>query len=129
MPAAEGGFVVEEAKTRVSWLTPDALLIGTDFKDGQSLTDSGYPRTIREWKRGTPLADSPEVFAGEKSDVSVSGFVSHHQGIEYEWHHRGVGFYTSEKRVRRRFDDGTLGAWTKLAVPDDATVTPFGEQV
>jgi len=128
VPESEGGFVVPEAKTRCSWQSADSLLIGTDFKDESSLTDSGYPRTIREWKRGTPLSESVEVFAGEKSDVSITGFMSHHRGITFEWYHRAIGFYTSEKRVRQRFDDGSTGAWSKLAVPDDATVSQFGEQ-
>ena len=49
----------------------DTLLIGTDLGEG-SLTDSGYPRTVREWKRGTKLADAPLVFEGKKTDVSRS---------------------------------------------------------
>ena len=129
VPEADGGFVVPEAKTRVSWQTADKLMIGTDFKDGKSLTDSGYPRTIREWTRGTPLSASVEVFAGEDTDVSITGSVSYHRGVEYEWHHRGVGFYTSHKRLRERFADGTLGEWCKLTVPDDATVSQFGDQL
>jgi len=47
--AAEGGFELPEAKSRVAWQSADTLLIGTDFGDGASLTDSGYPRTVREW--------------------------------------------------------------------------------
>ena len=35
----------------------DRLLVATDFGPG-SLTDSGYPRVIREWRRGAPLADA-----------------------------------------------------------------------
>ena len=57
VPPSEGGFVVPEAKTRVAWQSADVLLIGTQFPGGDggdgaaaSLTDSGYPRTIREWR-------------------------------------------------------------------------------
>ena len=60
VPPSEGGFVVPEAKSRVAWQSADVLLIGTQFSgDGAaaSLTDSGYPRTIREWRRGTPLEE------------------------------------------------------------------------
>ena len=76
VPESEGGFVVPEAKTRVSWLTRDSLLVGTDFGDGKSLTDSGYPRTIREWQRGTPLLSAVETYTGEATDVSISGCAS-----------------------------------------------------
>ena len=37
------------------------------------MTSSGYPRTLHEWTRGTPLAEAPLVFRGESSDVSVCG--------------------------------------------------------
>ena len=60
VPPSEGGFVVPEAKTRVAWQSADVLLIGTQFPGDDaaaSLTDSGYPRTIREWRRGTPLEE------------------------------------------------------------------------
>lgn len=43
----DNAFFIPEAKSRVSWKDEDTLLIGTDFKDGKSMTDSGYPRTVR----------------------------------------------------------------------------------
>ena len=51
----EDGFTLPEAKSRVAWRNSDSLFVATDFGPG-SLTASGYPRTIREWTRGTPLA-------------------------------------------------------------------------
>ena len=60
---------------RVAWKSKDVLLVGTDFKDGKSLTDSGYPRTVREWIRGTPLGESALVFEGEAADVSITGAI------------------------------------------------------
>ena len=38
------------------------------------MTDSGYPRTVHEWRRGTPLSEATKVYEGEKSDVAVSGY-------------------------------------------------------
>src|SRR5262249_55042040 len=49
------GFTLPEAKSDVSWRDRDCLLVGTDFGPG-TLTTSGYPRLIKEWRRGTPLA-------------------------------------------------------------------------
>ena len=107
VPPSEGGFVAPEAKTRVAWQSADCLLIGTKFPDDPaSLTDSGYPRTIREWRRGTPLAEAVEVFAGEASDVSITGYVSRHRGVEFEWTVRSTSFYTS-KRWHRSPRPGT----------------------
>jgi hypothetical protein len=70
VPASEGGFVLPEAKSSVSWKSRYSLLIGTDTGPG-SLTKSGYPRQAREWLRGTPMSDSKVVFSGEADDVSV----------------------------------------------------------
>ena len=74
VPPAEGGFFVPEAKSDVEWLDADTLLVGSDFGP-DSLTDSGYPRQIRRWVRGTPLEAAPVIFEGEKADVSVSASV------------------------------------------------------
>ena len=71
---AEGGFFLPEAKVQVCYKGRDTLLVGGDFFGKDALTDSGYPRTVHEWKRGTPLADAPRLYAGEKGDVSVGGW-------------------------------------------------------
>ena len=44
-----------------------------------------YPRTVREWKRGSLLADAPVVFEGAASDVSVGAYVSRSRGTALEW--------------------------------------------
>ena len=53
------GFTLPEAKSEVAWRDPDSLFVGTDFGPG-SLTDSGYPRIVKVWKRGTPLAEAAD---------------------------------------------------------------------
>jgi prolyl oligopeptidase len=65
-----GGFTIPTAKTDVCWAGPDALFVGTDFGPG-TLTDSGYARIVKLWKRGTPLASAATVSEGIKSDVAV----------------------------------------------------------
>lgn len=47
------GFELPEAKSQVSWEDPDTVLVGTDFGP-DTLTDSGYPRIVKRWRRGTP---------------------------------------------------------------------------
>lgn len=66
----EGGFVTPEAKQGSDWAGPDVLLIGTDWGEG-SLTDSGYPRIVKRWERGTPLSEATELLAGDPEDVAV----------------------------------------------------------
>ena len=68
-----GGFTLPEAKSRVAWRSADSLFVATDFGPG-SLTASGYPRTIREWTRGTPLPTAPLVYEGQPDDMSVTAW-------------------------------------------------------
>jgi len=95
-----GGFTLPEAKSRVAWRSADSLFVATDFGPG-SLTASGYPRTVREWTRGTPLAAVPLVFAGEEGDMMVTAFRDLTPGYERDFVVRRMTFYTSEWSVRR----------------------------
>lgn len=98
VPPSEGGFFIPEAKSRKCWKDRNTLLVGSDFGSG-SMTESGYPRTCRQWSRGTPLDKAPQVFAGLPTDVSVSQFSYLDRGRRYEFRHRSLTFYESEKSV------------------------------
>ena len=54
------GFQLPEAKSGLSWEDHDTVLVGTDFGPG-SLTESGYPRIVKRWRRGQPLEDAPDA--------------------------------------------------------------------
>jgi prolyl oligopeptidase len=116
------GFYLPEAKSSVAWRNRDELYVGTDFGPG-SLTSSGYPRIVKQWKRGTPLAEAKTVFEGKTEDVSVDGAVVHDHGRTYEFIRRGVTFFTSEDLVLRG------DKWVKLDKPADAQVSTFEDQL
>lgn len=68
----DGGFQTAEAKQGLAWIDHDTVLVGTDWgSDGATLTDSGYPSSVRLWKRGEALEDAVELYAGQKTDVGV----------------------------------------------------------
>jgi prolyl oligopeptidase len=89
------GFSLPEAKSDATWRDKDRIYVGTDFGPG-SLTDSGYPRIVKRWNRGTLLADAVTVFEGEKTDVSASAWVDHRPGFFREGFNRSIAFYNSE---------------------------------
>jgi len=64
------GFFVPEAKNGVSWKDENTLWVGTDWGPG-SLTTAGYARIIKEWKRGTPLAEARTIFETGVADNGV----------------------------------------------------------
>ncbi|MFC4729598.1 prolyl oligopeptidase family serine peptidase [Coralloluteibacterium thermophilus] len=61
------GFRLPEAKQRVQWLDEATLLVAADFGVG-TLTESGYPYTIRALRRGERMQDAPIVYSGAASD-------------------------------------------------------------
>lgn len=110
------GYALPEAKSQLSWRGPESVFVGTDFGPG-SLTRSGYPRIVKEWKRGTPLAEAAVVFEARPDDMSASAFRDLTPGFERDVVVRRPTFWTSEVFLRR---DGKL---VKLDKPDDARVS------
>lgn len=115
------GFALPEAKMNVSWRDKNTLFIGTDFGAG-SLTDSGYPRIVKEWTRGTPISTAKTIFEGQKEDISVSAGRSSHRGITHEIVNRAVTFYTSEVFLMRG------SKLQKLDIPAQTGYEFFGKQ-
>lgn len=89
------GFQLPEAKSNLSWIDKDTVYVGTDFGDG-SMTDSGYPRVTKLWKRGEPLEKAQTIFEGNKTDVSVGAYVSHDGDEKYKIVYQGLDFYSRE---------------------------------
>lgn len=115
-------FDLPEGKNSVTWLDRDTLFVGTNFGPG-ALTDSGYPRTVKLWRRGTALADAPLVFAGEATDVAVNGYVTNEPGYHREFIRRAITFYTSETYLHE------AGKLTKLELPLDAQPGTYRDQI
>ncbi|MEI6252905.1 MAG: prolyl oligopeptidase family serine peptidase [Mycobacteriaceae bacterium] len=112
----EGGFELSEAKSRVTWEDHDTVLVGTDFGPG-SLTESGYPRIVKRWRRGQPLADADTLFTGSPSDVLVSAGVDRTPGYERTLISRAIDFFNDETYQLRS------GELVRIDAPTDATVS------
>ena len=131
----EGGFcTTSPAKCEVGFRRRDEVLIGTDFDGtGASLTDSGYPRVIKSWRRGTPLESAVTVFEVGKGDISASQYAYHDRGgAVHEFQLRAVSFYQTEQFYRTpdlrlaAADDPT--PFRKVPIPDDTSLGTFGEE-
>jgi prolyl oligopeptidase len=110
------GFYLPEAKTDVGWIDADRIYVGTDFGPG-SLTTSGYPRLVKEWRRGTPLDAAEMIYEGKQDDVAVGAYHDPTEGFERDFVSRMIDFFRSELYLRS--DSGDL---IKVDVPDDANV-------
>ncbi|HEX3139583.1 MAG TPA: prolyl oligopeptidase family serine peptidase, partial [Rhizobacter sp.] len=94
------GFTLPEAKSEVDWADENTLYVGTDFGPG-SMTDSGYARIIKRWKRGTPLSEAVTVFEGEAKDVAVAVSVDMTPGYERTLFTRALDFYNNKSFLQQ----------------------------
>jgi len=133
----QGGFFLPTAKSQVGWKDRDTLIVGTDF-GSDSMTTSGYPKLVKEWKRGTPLSDAKLLFTGESTDVSAYGYFAKERcDTSYLICARSLDFYTSKKFVfeANGLQDADGNPWTlpktplPLQLPDDANINLFADQL
>jgi prolyl oligopeptidase len=110
-----GGFTVPEAKTSVAWKDKDTIYVATDFGPG-TMTKSGYPRIVKEWKRGTKLDTATLVYEGKVDDMAVSAFREWDHGKAYDVVSRRTSFFAGEVFLR-----GADGKLAKLDIPLDAS--------
>ena len=109
----EDGFVVPEAKSDISWKDADTLYVGTKFDD-DSMTESGYPRVIKVWNRGTPLAEAVFLYEVQKEDLAASAWVSRRPEGCHEFVSRSIDFWNEETHYLKD------GEKIKLELPTDA---------
>lgn len=110
-----GGFELGQSKGSVSYIDANTVLVGTDFGQG-TMTNAGYPRQQKIWKRGTPLKDAQLIYEGTPEDVGVWGFVMRDGKKTYTGVARSLTFFTSETYIR------VNDKMVKLRIPDDSNI-------
>ena len=110
----EGGFFRPEAKGGLQWIDRDTVYVYTDFGAG-TMTSSGYPRIVKEWKRGTPMSAAKVVYEGTGEDMYIAASRDHTPGFVRDFVSRTIAFYNDELYLRRA--DGTLA---KVDAPNSA---------
>ena len=108
------GFTLPEAKSNISYLDANTVIVGTDFGKG-SMTTSGYPRVVKLWKRGTPLSEAKTIYEGEATDVSDAGYELRDGEKNYLLIGKSETFFSSKSFVM--INDKLV----KLDIPDDAS--------
>ena len=101
----EGGFFRPESKGGLGWIDANTVYVFTDFGKG-SMTQSGYPRVVKEWKRGTPMSAAKVVYEGKPDDMYIAAVHDDTPGFERDFVSRTLAFYNDELYLRGK--DGTL---------------------
>jgi prolyl oligopeptidase len=118
----KGGFALPEAKSLVSWKDENTIFVATDFGPG-TLTKSGYPRVVKEWKRGTELAAAKQVFEVGESDILAECRRSFDQGRVRDLCERAIDFERTELFL---FENGKL---VRVDKPEDADAGFWGDDL
>jgi len=93
------GFVSSRSKQSLAWIDRDTMLIARDWGEG-SLTQSGYPFVVRQWKRGTDLSQATDVMRGDSHDVAVDPIsLDDGQGHHLVLLRRAVSFFDERYSV------------------------------
>ena len=110
----EGGFFRPEAKGALGWIDRDTVYVYTDFGAG-TMTESGYPRVVKRWKRGTPLESAQVVYEGKADDMYIAAYHDDTPGFERDFVSRTLAFYNDELYLVGK--DGKLA---KVDAPNSA---------
>jgi prolyl oligopeptidase len=111
----EDGFYLPESKGYASYVDENTLIVATNFGEG-TMTDSGYPRQVKLWKRGTQLKDAQLIYEGETKDMgSTHGYVLRDGTKEYTLISRNITTFSSQNMVW--MNDEII----KLDIPEDAS--------
>ena len=110
----EGGFFRDEAKGGLGWIDRDNVYVFTDFGDG-TMTESGYPRIVKRWTRGTPMSDAAVVYEGTADDMYIAAMHDHTPGYERDFVSRTLAFYNDELYLI-----GEGGELQKIDAPNSA---------
>lgn len=116
------GFSLSEGKHEVDWLDENTWLVGLASEN--EITESGYPRRIRLWKRGTQVLAGPILATAEATDVSM-----HLDVIRDEYDlparhvliRRDLDFFNFEYFLWRN------GKTEKVPLPTDAEIVVHGD--
>jgi len=108
------GFSRPEAKGGLQWVDIDTVYVYTDFGAG-SMTESGYPRVVKEWKRGTPIESAKVVYEGKPQDMYIAAYRDLTPGFERDFVSRTIAFYNDELYLRGK--DGKL---VKIDLPNSS---------
>lgn len=111
------GFFRPESKGELRWIDQDTVYVSTDFGAG-SMTSSGYPRIVKQWKRGTPLTAATVVYEGKPTDMSISAMHDDTPGFERDFVDRTLAFYNQELYLK-----GADGKLVKVDVPNSASTS------
>jgi len=115
------GFNLPEARNQVTWFDRDTLLLMSPLGSNMA-TDTGLPRTVRLWRRGTDPLLAPVIFETKHDYLGTWAQVDRDAPEERVWFVEKPGLID----ISYWFGDRT-GAKIRIDVPPDANIWVHGD--
>jgi prolyl oligopeptidase len=110
------GFKLDEAKSYASFVSDNTVIFATNFGGG-TLTGAGYPRIVKLWTRGVPVANAKPLFDGKQTDVTVDPLVFRTKDGGLPIIVESTSFFDAAYYIV-----GSDGSTTKADLPPDAVL-------
>lgn len=113
----EDGFFIDESKGNASYLDENTLIVSSDFGEG-TMTNSGYPKQVKFWERGTALSEAKLIHEGADTDAFMTtGFVLRDGEKAYTLIVRYLTTFSSKRMVWQ--NDELI----ELDIPNDSRIS------
>ncbi|MCA0025594.1 MULTISPECIES: prolyl oligopeptidase family protein [unclassified Mesorhizobium] len=113
----EDGFRAPASKSGFGWLDKDTVIVSAAFEEADK-TESGYPRVVKLWTRGTDLEDATPIFEAQKEDLAVGAGLEFDGEKRHLFLTRTLNFFASHSFLRL-----PSGENIRIPLPDDVTDT------
>ena len=114
-------FLRPEARSQVVWFDRDTLLLMSPLGPNMA-TNTGLPRTVRRWRRGTDPLAAPVIFETKEDYLGAGAAVDRDTPEERVWFVEKPGLIETNYWMGDR-----TGARVKIDVPSDANIWVHGD--
>ncbi|MEY9695721.1 prolyl oligopeptidase PreP (S9A serine peptidase family) [Bradyrhizobium ottawaense] len=115
------GFTLPEAKGGADWLDADTLLLSSAHGEGM-VTDSGYSRTVRLWRRGQPVDQAEVIIETTADHMMIYGGADDTGPEPRVWIVEQIDFFNHAVWLR-----DAAGRMTKLDLPTGIWLQAHGD--
>ena len=91
----KNGFFVEESKGEASWIDQNTILVSSDFGEG-TLTNSGYPRIAKRWKRGTSIEKTEIIYEADTTVMGIWPYTFYSNNKQYAFIYKYLTIFETE---------------------------------
>ncbi|KAF2158738.1 hypothetical protein M409DRAFT_30768 [Zasmidium cellare ATCC 36951] len=111
------GFCLPAGRSEVAWLDADTILVMSTVGGSRHQTASGLPRTVRRWKRGSPIDNAQIIFQVHETHLAARAW------CDLSVPNEELVFFTDVARActSQSYVGTRTGCGERLPIPNKAT--------